>query len=705
MNWRIEFDPLIPFPSIVVLACAAALLTFIFLATRMKGTWVRFAAYALLALILMNPSLREEVREPSSDIVAVVVDESASQNIDSRAERRDQAVEELRRHIAELGGVETRIVRTGSNAEQSTSLSDNHKSGTHLFKALQENLTDVPNNRLGGVIFLTDGQIHDAPKSAAAIGIDAPIHTILTGRHDERDRKLTMTKAPRFGIVGQTLEFVLRVDDFGVNRQNEASFSIVRVDIAIDGEPFASHRLPTGEDQSLEVNLTHGGESIVEISVESLDQELTLINNSTVLSVNGIRDRLRVLLVSGEPHAGERTWRDLLKADPSVDLVHFTILRPPEKQDGTPTNELSLIAFPTRQLFSQKLEEFDLIIFDRYRRRGVLPIIYLANIARYVENGGALLAAAGPSFASPYSLFRTPLAEVLPARPSGEIVSGGYRPKVSELGLQHPVTANLTGANRPQPNGKSRPDWGRWFRLIGADRLSGDTLMTGAKGRPLLILDHYGEGRIAQLLSDHAWLWTRGYEGGGPQAELLRRLAHWLMKEPELEEEDLNVQVDGRRLLVTRQTMGQSVPLITTTAPDGREYLLALDETQPGRWTGELDVEDIGLYRVTDGDLVALAAVGPLNPREFADIRTTSEKMEPLARDTKGGIFWMADTGVPKVRMVKPERRARGISWLGIRENNQYVVMDTRKVTLVSAPLALLLTLGLFLLAWRREAD
>ena len=100
------------------------------------------------------------------------------------------------------------------------------------------------------------------------------------------------------------------------------------------------------------------------------------------MQINGVRDRLRVLLVSGEPHAGERTWRNLLKSDASVDLVHFTILRPPEKQDGVPVDELSLIAFPTRELFIEKIEDFDLIIFDRYRRRGILPSLYLENIAQ-----------------------------------------------------------------------------------------------------------------------------------------------------------------------------------------------------------------------------------------------------------------------------------------------------------------------------------
>ena len=164
-------------------------------------------------------------------------------------------------------------------------------------------------------------------------------------------------------------------------------------------------------------------------------------------------------MVSGQPYPGLRVWRNLLKADPAVDLVHFTILRPPEKQDGTPIRELALIAFPSRELFEVKLKEFDLIIFDNYSRRGLLPLIYLENIARYVEEGGALLEAAGPQFAEPLSLYRTPLARVLPGRPTGETFERGFRPVVTEAGQRHPVTAGLAAAS-------GEPDWGRWFRQL-----------------------------------------------------------------------------------------------------------------------------------------------------------------------------------------------------------------------------------------------
>ena len=185
-------------------------------------------------------------------------------------------------------------------------------------------------------------------------------------------------------------------------------------------------------------------QNIVEIEAAPLSGgELTLVNNRAVVSIDGVRDKLRVLLVSGEPNPGERTWRNLLKSDPSVDLVHFTILRPPEKQDGTPINELSLIAFPTRELFQQKIDQFQLIIFDRYARQGVLPMIYFDNITRYVRDGGAVLVDAGPDYASQTSIWHTPLDVVLPAEPSGSVTNEAFRP-----------TPDRT---RQAPSGDARP--------------------------------------------------------------------------------------------------------------------------------------------------------------------------------------------------------------------------------------------------------
>ncbi|MCH9014017.1 MAG: hypothetical protein IIA68_13315, partial [Proteobacteria bacterium] len=514
----IAWAPFFPWPVVGALGAAALAVLALALWRRARGVWWRALALGVLVLALANPSLVAEQRDALEDVVLVLVDESPSQAIAPRAEQSAAAVSHLLDELGRLRGTETRLLRAGADA------AGIEEDGTRLFAALRQALSKVPRQRVAAVILVSDGQVHDVPESLEALGLDAPLHLLLTGEADEGDRRLIVNKAPSFGIVGRKLAVTLTVDDLPPGPGPR----LARVTLRRDGGEEKTIHVPVGVEQKIDFELDHRGPSVLEIEVEAGPRELTLANNRAAVVVNGVRDRLRVLLVSGEPHAGERAWRNILKSDPSVDLVHFTILRPPEKQDGTPIRELSLIAFPTRELFEVKLDQFDLIIFDRYRRRGVLPSIYLDNIANYVREGGALLEAVGPAFATPLSLYRTPLGRVLPVEPTGAIFEQGYRPRVTALGQRHPVTADLNPAIEPG----AAPTWGRWFRLIDGDAKSGMVIMSGVEGRPLLVLDRVGEGRVAQFMSDHMWLWSRGFEGGGPQAELLRRIAHWLMREP-----------------------------------------------------------------------------------------------------------------------------------------------------------------------------
>jgi uncharacterized membrane protein len=437
----------------------------------------------------------------------------------------------------------------------------------------------------------------------------------------------------------------------------------------------------------------------VELNAQPGPAELGLQNNRAVVAINGVRDRLRVLLISGEPNAGERVWRSLLKSDPSVDLVHFTILRPPEKQDATPIDQLSLIIFPTRELFVEKLSSFDLIIFDRFRvQPAVLPLAYFDNITRYVENGGALLVSSGPEYAGLQSISRTPLSAVLPAQATGDVVDQPFKPLVTAQGLAHPVTRDLEGAN----SGDKPPTWGPWFRTIATSRVSGETLMSGPDSRPLLVLDRVGKGRVAELLSDQGWLWARGYQGGGPYAELLRRMAHWAMKEPELEEERLTATISGGEIAMERHTMADSAKPVTLTDPSGKQTTMPLLKVEPGVWRAVAKAEALGLYRVTDGTLNAVAASGPLNPKEVSDMRATDAVLKAPTEATGGSAHWLAD-GMPAIRRVAAGAAASGDDWIGLRANRGYRVTSVEQQPLLPAWLALMLILGSLLLAWRME--
>lgn len=689
MAWNIVFEPLIPAWTIALLALPglAALAYAAF--RRARGAPWRACAFAVLIAALANPTIRQEDREAVPDVAAIVVDRSQSQEIGLRPEETSAALEKIAERLAREEGIETRIVTATNDPDG--------EAGTALFSALEETLSDVPRERIAGAIFITDGQVQDVPGSAAALGFDAPVHAVIIGRKDEKDRRLRITEAPRFGIVDEPVKLSFRVDETSAGEAPAGESA--RVTVRIDGAEAATADVAIGRESTVALRLSHGGPNVIEIDVEEGPNELTTLNNRAVVIANGVRDRLRVLLVSGEPHPGERTWRNLLKSDPSVDLVHFTILRPPEKHDGTPIGELSLITFPTHELFDQKLDEFDLIIFDRYKRRGVLPLGYYLNIVEYVERGGAFLAAEGPAFASPYSIYRTPLAAILPGRPTGEISVGGYRPEVTETGHRHPVTAELPGASQ------SPPEWGRWFRTIDVTADHGEELMETPDGKPLMLLDRAGEGRVAQLLSDQVWLWSRGYEGGGPQAELLRRLAHWLMKEPDLEEENLSAAAQGGTLTVKRRTMADETPPARVTLPSGKEREVALEEVAPGRFEGTTEADELGLYRIQQGELSAVAAAGPLNPREFADVRATADLMQPIADATGGGVWWAGENadGTPAIRPVREGQDAAGANWMGLKRNEQYLVHAVHQVPLLTGPLALILILGALALAWWRE--
>jgi hypothetical protein len=687
VNFGITFAPLVSDLILWSVLAALAVIAFLLLASRSRGALVRIGALALFALALANPSFTREDRDPLTSVAIVVVDKSASQEFGDRTQQTEAVRAALAERLGRIQNLEVRFVEAGQSSGETD--------GTRLFSALTTALNDVPPDRVAGAIFITDGRVHDVPAGAGTLGFGAPVHALITGRPNERDRRVVLITTPRFGIVGQSQAVTYRVEDQG------APAGTAQVTVRRDGEAIDKRSVRTGQPVTVNVPIQHAGPNIVEIEAAPLENELTAVNNRAVVSIEGVRDKLRVLLVSGEPHAGERTWRNLLKSDAAVDLVHFTILRPPEKQDGTPIHELSLIAFPTRELFQQKIHEFQLIIFDRYARQGVLPILYFDNIARYVRGGGAVLIAAGPDYASQTSLYNTPLVSVLPAEPSGRTTDTPYRAKLSKLGQRHPVTRGLEGSQTDPPQ------WSRWFRLVDARASKGTTVMEGPDSRPLLQLSREGEGRIALLLSDHIWLWARGYEGGGPHIDLMRRLSHWLMKQPDLEEEALRLFVRGRDITVQRQTMADEAGEITLTSPSGKSRTLRLTESEPGVFRSTIEADELGLWRATDGTLNALANVGPANPREFTEVTSTTEVMGTITNATGGASMRIADASgtvaVPRVVAVRSSDTFRGDDWIGLRMREASVVRGIGVLPIFAGAIGLLLLIGALAATWARE--
>jgi len=684
------FRPLVPPWLLAVLAGVVAVALILAMFGRLPAAHWRVPPLVLLLGVLANPVLFREERQPLRDVALVVEDASPSMAAGDRPELTDAALEAIGTDLARDDGLEVVEVRVEGGAD-----------GTALVGAIERALGEVDPRRLAGTVIVSDGQVHDVPEALPEWVARRPVHHVIPGGPEETDRRLVLEDMPSYAMVGEEESFTLTLADDGGGGEGGGGegggeAGPERVTVRQNGRVIEELVVVPGRSVEVPFELERAGETVIEVEVAPRAGEISTLNNRTTAFVTGVRDRLRVLLVSGVPYQGLRVWRNLLKADPAVDLVHFTILRPPEKQDGTPVRELALIAFPVRELFELKLGEFDLIIFDRYARRGLLPLAYLDNVASYVEAGGALLINAGPDFATPLSLARTPLDRVIPLAPSGQLLEQPFRPQVTELGGRHPVTDTLTA--------DWDGEWGPWFRQIDVEEGPGQIVMRGAAERPLLALDRVGEGRVAQLLSDHAWLWARGYEEGGPQQTLLRRLVHWLMQEPELEEERLIAEPGEDTIRLERVTLNPEPQTATVTTPTGERFEVELSPSEEGRLTAAVPAQQAGLYRFDQADgQRAFAAVQPMAPRELEDLRATAAPLAPLVEASGGAQRFTEASGIPELRRVGADRAASGRGWIGLVENDRFRVVGSAETALLPAWLALALLVGTQVFAWWRE--
>ncbi|WP_342628262.1 VWA domain-containing protein [Nguyenibacter vanlangensis] len=699
----IDYAPLVPAAVLYGLAALVVLAGVAGLARRARGTLWRVAAGAVLLLWLAGPERIRDVGQSLPETALLVVDQTPSMAIGQRAAVARRAAELIQAQAARLPGLSVRMVTVRGGRHD----------GTRLFAALDEAAADIPPARLAGAILVTDGQDHDLPsvpperlRPAGADGRRAvlPLHVLLTGQGEETDRRLRILQAPPYAIVGQTATLRVEVDDLGPHPAADG-----RADLTLTqgGEAPLHERIRTGTPQEITLPITRPGPLLVGLTASALPGEVSTANNQDVVRINGVRDRLRVLLVSGTPNQGERVWRRLLKADPSVDLVHFTILRPPDKDDGTPLSDLALIAFPVRELFQQKIGQFDLIILDGFENRAILPRTYLENIADYVRGGGGLLLIGGPEFLGPGSLQDTPVGDILPAHvpEAGGMVEQRFRPALTPAGHRHPVTADLPGAGSA-PDGHDA-QWGPWYRALKADTTRGTVLMDGPDHTPLLVLDRVERGRVALLLSDQIWLWSHGEGGGGPQSDLLRRVSHWLMKEPELEEEQLSAAIADGRLVVTHRTAAATGPRdVAITAPDGTTRRVALHPVATGVSEAELPAAQPGIWTADDGTHRAFAAPVSADPLEFSDLRATAALLSPQAARTGGGVSWLgADAAHPALPVLHAPAAGAvsGPGWIGFPQRDARLVTGRTARPLLPGWVVAVLAGGLLLLGWWRE--
>ncbi len=705
MKSQIIFDPLLPLWALGFVITSAIIVALVFIWRSPQSGIFRTLALASMLAVLFNPQLQTNDESPLDDIVLVLIDQSMSQTLDNRIAVSRQISNALNQRLNQLENIEVREIPIEGTQE------------TLILDALRSALADAPRAQLAALFLVTDGQASDIPlneNNEAQLGnmgglipAHMPLHVLLTGRENETDRRIKLLNAPRYGIVRESVRVSFRVEDIGPNEKPLDIQQNVPVSLKVDGVEILNQAVPVGQNVGFDVPLDRPGQLIIELSAATKQGELSPLNNTAVLPITAVRDRLRVLLISGEPNPGERVWRNLLKSDPSIDLVHFTILRTADKFDSASSNELALIPFPTNELFIEKLKEFDLIIFDRYTWRNVLKSYHFDNIARFVEEGGAMLVASGPEYNGRLSLARRrTISWLLPALPKTGTIDKAFRPALTQAGRRHPVTANLP----------EQGFWGRWLRTIPTTLKTGISLLSGADDHPILILDRIGEGRIGMIQSDHIWLWSRGFDGGGPHAELLRRTAHWLMKEPQLEEERLSLTADKNNLIIERRTLSDSPSATTLTLPDGTQRLVEMQKADTGAFRAVISDLPPGLYRASADELFAVGAIGLAGAPELKNIVSDQRKVLPLVQQSGGGIFAPRQTSetikLPAIRPLtfngqssNDEQKTRaGPGWAGITRNHSVQIEGTHARALTSPWVWLFLIALMIGLAWALES-
>lgn len=693
----IIWAPCLPLWLLTTLAALCLLIGLYGALRRSRGVLWRMGALLLGLLWLANPRQTHPHMQVQPQDALLVVDISPSMGIGDRQKLVQQARTQLLHQGRTLHNLTIHELEVpGGNGQ-----------GTRLFEAMDR--ASLSLNNPAGIFLLTDGMDHDIPSQLPPslkdmTGRVIPLHLLLAAKGEETDRRLRVLSAPPYVIIGQTAHIRIQVDDLGTTEGQPVDI----LEHGPDGQTKILAHTQSGQPVDLDVPVTHAGLTLKELIASPLQGEASLRNNSTIIRLQGVRDRLRVLLVSGVPNQGARVWRTLLKADPSVDLVHFTILRSPDTEDDTPLSDLALIPFPTHELFAQKINSFDLIILDGFRNQNILPESYLENIARYVRKGGGLLVVGGPEMTQIGTLQDTPVGSVLPAHIPAEngVITQPFSPERTALGLSHPVTRAL-----PE-HGPWGNKWGPWYRALRTDQTQGRTLLATPSGSPLLVLDQRGQGRVAMLLSDQIWLWSRGEKGGGPQAELLRRLSHWLMKEPELEENQLEAHIDHGRLTVTRTTL---TPLHDVQAdvigPDGHHTALPLTHHMPEHenlWSGSLMLpslpEQTGrIWTIRQDELSTTVALPDTNPLEDQDLRSTATGLASLVAHSGGAVFWLGTGNVPEIRQIAEGHTLHGKGWAGLPLHQTALSTGNTSTAFLPGWLLLILILAMMGLGWWRE--
>ena len=679
---EVNFYPLFSYESTFLISLIFILILALYFYFYLKNFFLRIFIFLILLILVFNPLINSMRKLHHKDILIVMYDKTQSvietkkidQLIKVKKNIKDIIVDEEKLEIVEIevnnlnnkdGKIQTKII-------------------TNVQKAFQK----LEKNRVAGVIIVTDGIIHDLDKIEEDF-IDIPIHFFLLGNKNERDRSIITENIPEYAVVGKPIDFMFKIID--ENFQEEVSASFI-----LDGMQILTKTFITNINHQIKLPINHAGENLLEIKINNHPNEITFANNYKVFKINGIHEKLRVMLISGEPNMGLRNWRNILNSDPSIELLHFTILRPPSKRDLTPVKELALIPFPSQELFSADISKFSLIILDQYTLQGILPKKYLDNIVDYVIGGGAILNISGQEYLSDRSLLNSSLVNILPTRPE-EFFIGPFLPSLTDLGKRHPITNTLEKAFKDNK-------WGKWFSFIKANKISGQTLMSANK-YPLLIINEVSQGRVAQILSDQSWVWNKDRENKGPLVELLRNTIHWLLKTPELQENYLNVIKNNNFITLNLNSLNEGDTSAIITSPSGENLFVLMKDNKNGSLFGKFESTEYGKFNIKVNDIEKDFFIGITDSKELEKVSSSSFLINSFFEKNKQYLYsitWLGDS-IPKIVKVFNKNNIAGSNWVGLLEKKVQKNDTFINKELINWSLIMPLLLLLLFMCWYRE--
>ena len=638
--------------AVVILALSWVDLKELTKGRRVSVVFLRAVVLALALLILLEPALELRHVTRIKNHVVALVDTSQSMTLpdDAESTRWETAQAFLaaseatisapnEEHVFEVFRFDEALVASSAADIQSIEAPDGRS--TQILETLEAISERYPRRDLGAVIIVSDGSDSgmlsgrvrpgeplDADTRRFIESLDVPVHTMAVGRPTEvRDLAIERVLVDDFAFVRNrvTIEVVVRV--IGLSQQ------LLPVTLRREGEVLQIRELaidPTRPDYrvSFEFIPEQIGKEIYTVSVPVLSQDLLPENNQAHFVLKIIRDKIRVLQVCGRPSWDERFLREQLKRNPNVDLISFFILRTDASLQLVPNTELSLIPFPTQELFEEQLGSFDLVILQNFTFRGYSTYQYLPRIEEYVQQGGAFAMIGGDlSFASG-GYTGTPISRILPVflPPEGPddvlIDPTHFRPRLSAAGQNHPITQLEFAPSENQRRWEELPEL-QGTNLVLAAKPGATVLLEHpsamAGGEPLAVLSvmQVGEGRSMALTSDSSWRWSFAAVGRGDTSRgyttFWNSAIRWLIRDPELK----LMQVEA-----PQQPISPGTPFTVTIRVFRADYNPASDVT--GAW--ELRFQPLDRLAEPDAEVVVEAAEFTTDERGRVDLELTVEQ-------------------------------------------------------------------------------